>query len=335
MVPLAHPELLPRFTVVPTPRVEVLRTRSGEVVPPIVMGTSPLGSIDPTGIFGARERRRALRLLDGVTQEGCRAFDLARSYQLGGTERVFGEWLKLRGDRDRLFLISKIGHPVPLRSPNRLTPEALGSDLRRTLDAIGVESLDLLLLHRDHPAANLRWLASYLEHLRDAGIARYVGASNWSLARIESLEESFSNGLIDASSPQFSLAEWKSPIWSGSFSISGRKGKYERRLYARRQLATFAYSPLGRGFFGDAGRRRTSSFRQKINHERKQRSRIVGRKLGATPAQVALAYLLNQPFPVFPVTGVSRVPNMRMNLEARDIQLSAEELRWLEQGDVH
>src|SRR5262249_57396005 len=70
------------------------RDRSGTaVIPPIVAGASRLGSVLPDGLAGRSRRERELRALDALLEAGCSAFDLAASYQLGGTERLFGEWL--------------------------------------------------------------------------------------------------------------------------------------------------------------------------------------------------------------------------------------------------
>jgi aryl-alcohol dehydrogenase-like predicted oxidoreductase len=312
-----------------------LRDARGRPLPPILFGTSAIGSVDPTGLWGRRERRRAFRLLDAVADAGCRAFDLARSYRAGGAERVVGEWLRHAGLRDRLFLASKGGHPIPLVAPRRLDTRALEADLNATLRALGIERLDLFLLHRDDARAPLDRIAADLSRFRRDGRARRTGVSNWTYERLARLDATAPGEVVHASSPQFSLAEWKAPAWSGCWSISGRKRRYERRQYARAGLPTLAYCPLGRGFLSAASERRRargSVFRQAINVERRRRCGRLADRYGATTAQIALAYLLRQPFPVFPVVGVSSRAHMEANLAAARLALTRAELRWLEDG---
>src|SRR5215470_8999049 len=124
-------------------------------LPSVVVGTARLGSVFPEPLAGRSRRERELRTLDALVDAGCTAFDLAASYQLGGTERLFGRWIASRRHRDRLFLIGKGGHPYPLVRPNRLGPAALQADLHASLRRLGVERIDLYLLHRDFPGAPL------------------------------------------------------------------------------------------------------------------------------------------------------------------------------------
>ncbi len=327
--PAPHSQLLPR----PPDRLDRLKTAAGLELAPIVLGTASIGSVSPVGPWSANERRRAFRLFDDIFDAGCRAFDLARSYALGGSERVFGEWLRASGVREQVFVTTKIGHPLPF-FPNRLGTDALDEDLEASLRALGLEQLDALLLHRDHPHASLEHVGMNLLRYKSSGRARYVGVSNWRFDRIAALNRVMGAELVDVASPQLSLAEWTAPIWAGSCSISGRKHRYERRQYKAAQLPTFAYCPLGRGFFGHRppwlGRHR--GFQSALNAQRLHRVKRLAAKRGATPAQIALAYLWSQPFPVFPVVGVSRPEHMKENLAAAGIALDETELRWLEGG---
>jgi aryl-alcohol dehydrogenase-like predicted oxidoreductase len=94
-----------------------------------------------------------------------------------------------------------------------------------------------------------------------------------------------------------------------------------------------AWSPLGRGFFSErSGAGTDHTYACAANVARRQRAGELGRKYGATAAQIALAYVLCQPFPTHGVVS-SSVENMRRNLEARTLHLTASELQWLESGD--
>lgn len=299
------------------------------------LGTAALGSVDPTGIFDRRAAREAFRILDDAYDVGCRGLDLARSYQAGGTERVVGHWLRANGVRDALCLVSKAGHPIPLVAPSRLFSSALEADLTSTLRALGIDALDGLLLHRDDGRPDLSGVARDLARFREQGWVRWTGVSNWTFDRWSALEAASSSSVVHASSPQFSLAAWRAPLWRGCVSISGREHAYERNCYRRAGITTFAYSPLGRGSLARTSRRGAGTFGGRENERRRERCRTLAARHGATAAQIAIAYLLQQPFPVYPVVGVSTRAHMVANLEAADLTLSSEELHWLETGRSH
>lgn len=313
------------FTVEPPPKP-----------PPLLFGTARLGSVDPTGLFDGPARRKAQRVLDAVVEGGCRGLDLARSYQAGGTERVVGDWLAGSGMRDALFLVSKAGHPVPLVAPNRLRTGPLDADLRATLRVLGVERLDLFLLHRDHPDADLPTLARFLGRVRREGRARFTGVSNWTFDRLEALEAAGEGApVVQASSPQFSLAAWKAAPWQDCVTLAGRRHRYERQRYRRAGLPVLAYCPLGRGFLTPRSRGRrgpAAAFRTRSNLARKTRCETLAMERDATPAQIALAYLASQPFPVHPVVSVSSRRHMADNIQGVALPLSEDERRWLETG---
>ena len=301
------------------------------MIPPIVAGASRLGSVLPDRLAGRSGRERELRTLDALVEAGCAAFDLAASYQLGGTERLFGHWLESRRLRDRLFLVGKGGHPYPGVRPNRLTAAALSADLESSLRRLRIERLDLYLLHRDFPGAPLEPIVRTLAAAHRAGKIGGWGVSNWSVARIEALQSAArAEGLppMAASSPHLSLVDWVRSPWSGSVSIAGPAGRKARSFYARTRLPVLAWSPLGAGFLtSDA---QGGPYGGPDNVARRGRARALARERGWTVAQVALAYLFSQPFPVSAVVAASTGEKMRENVAAAGFRLTAPEVEALE-----
>ncbi len=302
------------------------------LIPRIVVGTSRLGSVLP-GALGSRSRRDGeLRLLDAWVDAGVTAFDLAASYQIGGTERLFGRWLRTPSVRDRLFLVGKGGHPYPLVRPVRLDGAALGADLDASLRRLGIEAFDLYLLHRDAPGAPLGPIVEALAAAHRSGKISAWGVSNWTVPRLEALDRAARDaGLprIAASSPQLSLVDWVRPPFGGSVSIGGAAGREARAFHARTQLPVLAWSPLGSGFLTSeaAG----DSYRSAANVARRERARALARERGWTVAQVGLAWLFSQPFPVSAVVAASSAEKMRENLAAAaGMRLTAAEVAALE-----
>jgi aryl-alcohol dehydrogenase-like predicted oxidoreductase len=301
-------------------------------IPRVVVGTARLGSVLPGPLTLKSSGDGTLRHLDALVEAGCTAFDLAASYQLGGTERLFGEWIASRRHRDRLFLISKGGHPYPVVRPNRLQSPAIAADLDATLRRLRTDRVDLYLLHRDFPGAPFEPMLQTLRNAHQAGKILAWGVSNWTHTRIQAIDQlARQAGLppMAASSPHFSVFDWIRTPWTGSVSISGRANHEARVFYQRTQLHVLAWGPLGSGFlFSD--RRGSRSYRSAANLARKQRLHALAGKHDATPAQIALAYLFHQPFPVSAVVAASTVEKMRSNLAATAIHLSRAEMESLE-----
>ena len=301
------------------------------MIPPVVAGAARLGFVLPDRLAGQSRREAELRTLDALLEAGCSAFDLAASYQLGGTERLFGEWMASRRLRDRLFLIGKGGHPYPVLRPNRLTAEALSADLHASLRRLRIERLDLYLLHRDFPAAPIEPMVRTLGAALREGKFLGWGVSNWSVERIEAIRAAArQEGLppMSASSPHFSLVDWARPPWTGSVSIAGPAGRDGRAFHARTGLPVLAWSPLGAGFL--TSNETGGCYDSGANVARRARARALARERGWTVAQVALAYLFSQPFPVSAVVAASTGAKMRENLAAAAFRLTPAELEALE-----
>jgi aryl-alcohol dehydrogenase-like predicted oxidoreductase len=301
------------------------------LIPRIVAGTARLGFVLPDLLAGRARRDAELRTLDALVDSGCTAFDLAASYQLGGTERLVGQWLASRGHRQKLLLIGKGGHPYPGLRPNRLTADALSADLDASLRRLGVERFDLYLLHRDFPGAPLEPIVETLATAHRAGKIQAWGVSNWTVARIEAIGAVARQAGLPppaASSPHFSLVDWVRPPWTGSVSIAGAANREARSYHQRTQLPVLAWSPLGSGFLTSGADR--GCYGSAANVARRERVRALARERGCTPAQIALAYLFSQPFPVSAVVRASTGDKMREDLAAAAMRLTPAEVEALE-----
>jgi aryl-alcohol dehydrogenase-like predicted oxidoreductase len=310
-------------------------------IPKIVLGTARMGSVLPNALLSASDRGRAFGVLDAMLELGCSAFDLAPSYQLGGTERFFGEWIATRRNRARLFLISKGGHPYPVFRPHRISRAALSADLHASLRRLRVERLDLFLLHRDDERAQLETVLETLTTFQRQGKVAAWGVSNWTHLRVGALDglaRAAAEPSVAASSPHFSLLEWTGPPWPGCVSIAGAANADARAYYARQQVPVLAWSPLGAGYFSAnprraMGARGRHTYCTAENARRRRRAEVLARKYVCRPAQIALAYLCHQPFPVSPIVSATTVEHMTNNLAATRLPLSAAEVRWLEHGE--
>jgi aryl-alcohol dehydrogenase-like predicted oxidoreductase len=304
--------------------------------------------VQGTVMITSSEEERSFALLDEVFAEGGTTFDTAHQYGGGDSERTFGKWVRERGLRDEVVVIGKGAHHSEDRK--RVTPFDITADLYDSLARFGFDHIDLYLLHRDDPSVPVGPIVEVLnEHLSEGRVHAF-GGSNWTPQRLrEANDYANENGLTPfvASSPNLSLAVQAAEPWPDCVSISGVEGEADRSWYEETRMPLFTWSSLAGGFFsGRFTRDNLDSFDTYLDrlcvetycHEenfgRLDRARALAQEKGLTVPQVALAYVLDQPLEVFALVGCNTGDEFRANVEAGGIELSPEELAWLENGDV-
>jgi aryl-alcohol dehydrogenase-like predicted oxidoreductase len=283
-------------------------------------------------------------LLDAVFAAGGRIFDTAHGYGNGQCERVLGRWIASRGVRDEIVILDKGAHPYGGRK--RVTPADIASDIADSLDRLGVDHIDLYVLHRDDPDLPVGPIVEALNEHHRAGRIGPFGGSNWHASRIaEANAYAAAHGLrpFTVSSPNFSLAVQIQPPWEGCLSVSGPAGEDERAWYRTHAMPLFPWSSLAGGFFSGRFRRDNldtftatldqlcvSSYCSPENFDRLDRVTTLAKRYDATIPQIALAYVLNQPQPIFPLVGCATGDEFAQNVAALDLHLNPDELAWLE-----
>jgi aryl-alcohol dehydrogenase-like predicted oxidoreductase len=264
-----------------------------------------------------------LELLDAWRELGGNAIDTARRY--GNAETIVGRWLRERDLYDEVVVISKGGHYDVKTGRQRVTREDIDADLEGSLTALGVDALDLFLLHRDDPALPARQIVELVDSLGHRARIRAVGASNWTTGRLEAA------AAFDCSSPELSLAVPNEPPWPGCVTIHDPA---DLAWYTRTQLPVLAWSSQAAGFFAGVEDRHVARvYRSPANAERLRRARQLGEAKGFTANQVALAWVLHQPFPVYAVIGPRTVDELHDSVRALEVELTGDETRWLDLDD--
>jgi aryl-alcohol dehydrogenase-like predicted oxidoreductase len=189
------------------------------------------------------------------------------------------------------------------------------------------------MLHRDDASVPVGVILEELNAHRRAGRILSFGASNWSIARLdEAAVYARGHGLepFTSSSIQLSLAAWTESPWP---ECEDGRGPEAEAWYRRTGMPLFAWSAQAGGFFsGTAGPKVARVFDTAENRDRLQRATELGAKLGATATQVALAWVLKQPFPTYAVVGPRSVTELRACVEALDLELTEADVRWLDEG---
>lgn len=282
------------------------------------------------GVDNQTSMPHAAAMFDDFFAQGGTCFDTAWLYCGGVCERMLGHWVKNRGLREQVVLLGKGAH-TPFCDPEHLTAQ-----LHESLARLQTDYLDIYMLHRDNPAVPVEAFIDELNAHQRAGRIRVFGASNWSIERFTA-----ANAYAAASGQQgfaalsnnFSLARMLNPIWPGCITSSD---PVSRAWLTETQTALFPWSSQARGFF--AGRAHPDdrsdpelvrTWYSEDNFQRLERVKQLARERGAAPIAVALAYVLNQPFPTFPLIGPRTLAETRSSLGALAVQLSAEDVRWL------
>jgi predicted dehydrogenase/aryl-alcohol dehydrogenase-like predicted oxidoreductase len=273
-------------------------------------------------------------LLDAFWEKGGNIFDTAFVYGSGYTEKLFGEWQKSRGVREEAVLIGKGAHS-PL-----VYPDVIGKQLTQSLDRLQTDYVDVYFMHRDNPDVPVGEFVDAMDAEVKAGRIRGpFGGSNWSKERMdEAIAYAERSGKTKprALSNNFALAEMLDPIWAGCVTASTPDFK---QWLIDRQVTNFSWSSQARGFFTDlAGRDKRDNeelvrvWYNEQNFGRRDRAIELAQQIGHSPIHVALAYVLAQPFPSIPLIGPRRLVELEDSLKAFEIQLTPEQVRWLEQG---
>ena len=290
-------------------------------------------------VFGCdnqSDTNHAFAMFDHFYSKGGNVFDTAYIYNNGKSDFYLGSWMESRNLRDEVVVLGKGAH-----TPDCL-PEKIRPQLEETLSRMSTSYLDIYCLHRDNESLPVEGFIDTLNDLKNEGLIKVFGASNWSLERFkeanEYAEKEGKEGFTILSN-NFSLAHMNNPVWPGCFSCS--EDEYVNYL-KEKQIAIFPWSSQARGFFLDsqefsgaahvADPNREEQERvwgSEDNLERRSRCFELASNKSVDPIQMALAFVLNQEFPSFPLIGPRNFFETESSLEATKIELSLEETSWL------
>jgi len=287
-----------------------------------------------TMMYSPAQYEHSTNMLDTFFDAGGNALDTAHIYGGGNSQKLIGLWMKERDNRTEVFLIDKGGHPQG-GIPNRVSPEYIKQDLDENLKRLETDYIDLYMLHRDDINISVSTIIDYLNEEIDLGRIRAIAASNWTPKRIVEAntyaKENKLNGFV-ACSNNISLAVPMEPMWGGCVNVDDDA----RRWHIESQFPLMPWSSQARGFFSGAftPEKRDNGDMVRVyynddNFERLSRAKKIGKKYGFSAIQVSLAYSLNLPFPIFPIVGPANIDEMNSSLGALNLELSVDEMAWL------
>ncbi len=304
--------------------------RTGLSISPLVFGGN---------VFGwTADKQTSFDLLDRFTGAGFETVDTADVYSAwkpgnagGESETILGEWMRARGCRDRIILITKVGMEM---GPGRkgLSGTWIERAVEDSLRRLQTDHLDVYLSHKYDPEApHEETLAAY-QKLIAAGKVRAIGASNFDATQLgAALEVAAEKGLprYEILQPEYNLYDRKS--FDGAL----------RDLSMAEGLGVITYYSLARGFLSGKYRGeadlglspRGGGVKAYLNERGFRILRAldeVASRHGAKPAEVSLAWLMARPGVTAPIASATSLDQLDSLLRAASLALSGEDVAALE-----
>ncbi|MDX6508450.1 MAG: hypothetical protein QOG81_202 [Gaiellaceae bacterium] len=306
--------------------------RSSLDVSRLLLGCGGFGGIGSAPqLFGRGEsEQEAFELMDAAVAAGIAVFDTADAYGGGRSEATIGKWLAERRPEPRPLLSTKVYNPMGEGEDHGLAPARVIRQLDSSLERLGVDQVDMYVLHAWDVDTPIAETLGALAELMQAGKVRAIGASNISEAQLqESLDASAEHGL-----PRF---EWVQNEYSllhrdpedGVFALCERDG-----------LGFTPFSPLAGGWLTGKYRRGKpappesrmalrpdaySAFETDATYDAIDRFVDAARERDVEPAVLAIAWALSHPTVTAALIGPRRPDQLQSLLPALDLELDESE----------
>lgn len=277
----------------------------------------------------------SFKMMDMYVDLGGNFLDTARLYGhysenvQGISETVIGWWMQARGNRDRVFIGTKGAHPpMGCMHTGRLDRASIRSDMEQSLRALGTDYVDIYWLHRDDASRPVEEILDTLNGLIREGKTRCIGASNWSLARLQEAQRVAAQKALQgfaATQPQWSLA--RQEILEDDTLVRMDEEAYA--WHCENGMPVVPFTSQAKGFYfklAEGGEQALSKkARERFLSPRNMRSyeilQQISARTGHSVGALSIAYLTSQPFPVCPIVGYSSLQQAQSMAEAGEIVL--------------
>lgn len=298
--------------------------------PSLEVSALGLGCMGMSQSYGAADVNESLATIDRALELGVTFFDTAEVYGPFHNEELLGR--ALRGRRDGLVIATKFGFRI---TDGKMTgmdsrPEHIREAVEGSLRRLATDRIDLLYQHRVDPGVPIEDVVGTMSELVSEGKVRFLGLSE---AGERTIRRAHAVHPIAALQSEYSL-------WERNLEPS--------IIPALRELGIglVPFSPLGRGFLAGNAKRAEEypegDFRkgdprfQGENYDANMRAagtvRTIAARQQATASQIALAWLLHKGEDIVPIPGTKRRTYLEENLGADGIELSAEEMKQLDEA---
>ncbi|KAB0572337.1 aldo/keto reductase [Brucella pituitosa] len=286
-----------------------------------------LGCMGMSYAYGGQEEQDAIRTLHRAFDLGITFFDTAEVYGPYENEKLLGKALK--PFRDKVTIATKFGFKIEDGKPVGVDsrPENIRAVAEASLKRLDIETIDLFYQHRVDPTVPIEDVIGTMKDLINEGKIRTIGLSE---AGVKTIRRAHAVHPIAALQNEYSL--WTRDPEQGVLALCAELG-----------IGFVPYSPLGRGML--TGQVRSQSdlaegdFRKTLprfqpgnleaNNKQVDLIAEIAREKQVTPAQLALAWVLNQGDFIVPIPGARKVHHLEDNAKAVNVTLTTEELERL------
>ncbi len=306
--------------------------KTGLQVSRICLGCMGFGNNTLPGWDWVMDEASAAPFFRRAVELGINFFDTADSYAGGSSEIITGKWLKEYARRDEVVIATKV-YFGPGDRPNMsgLSRKHIQQGCEDSLRRLGIETIDLYQVHRFDAHTPIEETLAALDQLVTQGKVRYIGASStyaWEFMRALGISDR--NGWARFASMQ------------NHYNLLYREEERDMMpLCEAEGIGMIPWSPLARGLLARGTLDNTTSrsesdglikwYQLPQDKEIVARVAAVAQQHGATPAQIALAWMLSKPAITAPIVGVSKLNHLDDMAASVDIRLSPEETEQLEQ----
>src|SRR6201995_1254978 len=305
---------------------------TGMFVSELCLGTMTFGGKDFWAVVGTQGQAEADEMVNAALDAGVNFFDTADVYSVGESETLLGK--ALAGKRDKAILATKVrGRTGPGPNAVGLSRGHILSSVEASLRRLGTDWIDLYQIHGFDPVTPFEETLGAIDNLVQRGLGRYIGCSNlaaWQLMKALGISE------------RDKLARFQT--LQAYYTIAGRVLEREIvPLLKDQRLGLLVWSPLAGGLlsgkFGPGTSDESAPGAQfdfpPVDRDRAWRVidaiRPIAAAHGVSVATIALAWLLHQDVVTSVIIGAKRRDQLNDNLRAPDVQLTAEELRTLDE----
>ncbi|GHH97779.1 aldo/keto reductase [Neobacillus kokaensis] len=291
----------------------------------LILGSGDLFRFDPAAVTA---------LLDTFIEIGGNTIDTAHQYIKG--EEIIGQWMAKRQNREKITILTKGAHNDDGEPGKRVNPKSITKDLMESLERLQTSYIDLYALHRDDEDVEVGPIVEILNEHIQAGRIKAIGTSNWTTKRLKAANDyAKEHNLVPFTfnSPNLSLAKCNKPRWPGCVSADEAMVQY----HEEHKLPLLSWSSQAGGFFSGyftpenrENEEMVEVYYSTENWERFDRAKQLAGKLGVTPIQIALAYVLNQSFPTAAIIGPEKVAELLSSYEGAGLALDQDLVNWLD-----
>jgi aryl-alcohol dehydrogenase-like predicted oxidoreductase len=301
--------------------------------PSLEVSAIGLGCMSMSSGYGPpADKREMITLIRAAVECGVTFFDTAQVYVPFIIEELVGE--ALEPARDRVVIATKFGWELSTGQANGVDsrPETIKRSVEDSLRRLRTDSIDLLYQHRVDPTVPIEDVAGAVKELIEEGKVRHFGLSE---AGVQTIRRANAVQRVTALQSEYSLW-WREPE--------------EAILPTLEELGIgfVPFSPLGKGFLTGAIDENTSfdssDFRNRVPRFTPEARRAnrgfvelltqIAERKDATPAQIALAWILAQRPRMVPIPGTTKRHRMEENVAAADVELTADDLRAIEDAHI-